>query len=70
MSKSKNSFEDSMHTLEKIVQELESGKTSLEESIKKYEEGVKVYKSCRSLLDKAEKKITILTDKLTEENFD
>ncbi|MAW06956.1 MAG: exodeoxyribonuclease VII small subunit [Halobacteriovoraceae bacterium] len=70
MSKSKNSFEDSMLALEKIVQELESGKTSLEESIKKYEEGVKVYKSCRSLLDKAEKKITILTDKLTEENFD
>ena len=70
VSKKKVTFEENLAALERIVQELESGKVSLDESLKKYEEGVKVYKNCRDLLQKAEKKITLLTDKLDEELFE
>ena len=55
-------FEKSMEKLEAIVDELEQGNFTLEESINKFEEGLKLGKSCRELLDKAEKKIKILTE--------
>jgi len=55
-------FEKSMEKLEAIVDELEKGNFTLEESIAKFEEGLKLGKSCRELLDKAEKKIKILTE--------
>ena len=67
--KNKN-FEENLQSLEKIVAELESGKISLDDSLKKYEEGVKVFKSCKDLLSKAEKKIQTLTSTLEEEDFD
>tara|TARA_B100000925_G_C21594959_1_gene297934 strand:+ start:67 stop:303 length:237 start_codon:yes stop_codon:yes gene_type:complete len=70
MSKKNNNFEESLQDLEKIVTELESGKISLDESLKKYEEGVKVFKSCKELLSKAEKKIQSLTSTLEEEDFE
>ena len=68
------SFEDAINNLEKIVNELENGKLSLDETIKKYEEGMKLSKKCNDILDKAEKKITILTKdssgNYTEDNFE
>ena len=69
-SKKKVTFEESLELLESIVRELESGKVPLDDSLKKYEEGVKVYKNCKELLSKAEKKITVLTEKLDEEIFE
>ena len=69
-SKKKATFEESLELLESIVRELESGKVPLDDSLKKYEEGVKVYRSCKELLSKAEKKITVLTEKLDEETFE
>lgn len=70
MSKKAINFEESLQSLEKIVSELESGNISLDESLKKYEEGVKVFKSCKSLLSKAEKKVQTLTSTLEEEDFE
>ncbi len=70
MSKKNISFEENLQNLEKIVADLESGKISLDDSIKKYEEGVKVFKSCKAMLSKAEKKIQILSDTLEEEDFE
>ena len=65
-------FEESMQELEKIATELEKGDLSLEESVTKFEEGMKLSKRCNSIIEEAEKKITILLQrdgKLEEENF-
>ena len=70
---SKENFEESMKKLEGIVTELENGNLNLDESVKKFEEGMKIAKQCNTILEEAEKKITILLEKdgeLKEENFD
>jgi len=70
---SKENFEEAMKKLETIVTELEKGELNLDESVKKFEEGMKIAKQCNTILDDAEKKITILLEKdgeLKEENFD
>ena len=58
--------------LEEIACELEKGELNLDESVNKFEEGMKLSKSCKEMLDTAEKKITMLiTDdgKIEEKNF-
>lgn len=60
-----NNFENKMEELEKIVEELESGKLSLDESVNKFENGIKLSNECNKILENAEKKITIL---LKEDN--
>ena len=70
---SKENFEESMKKLEGIVSELENSNLNLDESVKKFEEGMKIAKQCNTMLEDAEKKITILLEKdgeLKEENFD
>lgn len=70
---SKENFEESMKKLETIVTELENGNLNLDESVKKFEEGMKIAKQCNTILESAEKKITILLEKdgeLKEEDFD
>ena len=70
---SKENFEESMKKLEGIVTELENGNLNLDESVKRFEEGMKIAKQCNTILENAEKKITILLEKdgeLKEENFD
>lgn len=66
---SKKNFETSLEKLENIVTEIESGNLSLDENIKKFEEGIKLYKSCKDLLSQAEKKITLLSDSLQEQEY-
>lgn len=53
-------FEEAMERLEKISTELEDGKLTLDESVEKFEEGMKLSKACNDILEKAEKKITML----------
>jgi len=70
---SKENFEESMKKLEGIVTELENGNLNLDESVKRFEEGMKIAKQCNSILEDAEKKITILLEKdgeLQEEIFE
>ena len=70
---SKDNFEESMKKLEGIVTELENGNLNLDESVKRFEEGMKIAKQCNTILENAEKKITILLEKdgeLKEEKFD
>ena len=66
-------FEETMESLEKIVQELEKGDLNLDDSISKFEEGMKLSKSASQYLEEAEKKITMLvSDKdgnISEEQF-
>ena len=61
-------FEQSIKQLEQIASELETDNLTLDESVKKFEQGMKISKICKEMLDKAEKKITILVDD-KEENF-
>jgi exodeoxyribonuclease VII small subunit len=55
------SFEESLEQLEKIVADLESGKLGLSEALERYEQGVKHLKSCQQLLERAERKIELLS---------
>ena len=53
-------FEEALAKLEKIVEELESGRLPLEESIARYEEGIKLSQACSQKLEAAKKRIEIL----------
>jgi exodeoxyribonuclease VII small subunit len=53
-------FEGAMDRLEKIVEQMESGKLPLEDLIVRYEEGMNLVKVCQERLAKAEQKIEII----------
>ena len=67
------SFEENMKKLEQIATELEKGDLDLDSSVAKFEEGMKLSKKCNEMLEKAEKKITMLikgeNGELAEKNF-
>jgi len=58
---SKNSFEQSLGRLEKIVTSLEQGDVPLDESLKMFEEGIQLSKECMETLKNAEVRIKQLT---------
>ena len=60
MAKQRLSFEKSLGTLEKIVEELESGSLTLDEALERYERGVAAHKECNEILAAAEKRIEVL----------
>ena len=60
MSEKKINLEKSLATLEKIVEELESGELPLEKAMKKFEEGIKLTRACQTALKDAEQKVEIL----------
>src|SRR6266478_5430388 len=53
-------FEGAMDRLEKIVEQMESGKLPLEDLIVRYEEGMSLVKICQERLTSAEQKIEII----------
>jgi exodeoxyribonuclease VII small subunit len=55
------SFEECLGELESIVGELESGKLGLADALARFELGVKHLKSCHGLLERAERRIELLT---------
>lgn len=61
--KEKQSFEDDVRRLQKIVEELSGGKLTLAEALKKYEEGVKLAQNCSSVLNEAQRKVELLMKK-------
>jgi exodeoxyribonuclease VII small subunit len=54
---SKLTFEQAITELTNIVEKIELGEIPLQESIEQYEKGMALIKHCRSILEKAEKKI-------------
>ena len=54
------SLEQSLDTLETLVERMESGELSLEESLKAFEEGVRLTRECQQALRAAEQKVRIL----------
>ncbi len=57
----KYDFEEALSRLEELVDELEGGDVQLDDMLKKYEEGAELIKFCMTKLEKAEKKIQILS---------
>ena len=53
-------FEGAIDRLEKIVEQMESGKMPLEDLIVRYEEGMNLVKVCQERLANAERKIEII----------
>ncbi|HEV7643018.1 MAG TPA: exodeoxyribonuclease VII small subunit [Pyrinomonadaceae bacterium] len=60
MSQKKQSFEDSLAELEKIVTKLEEGDLPLEESLELFEKGVGLSRECQERLNLAERRIEVL----------
>ncbi|MGH7214696.1 MAG: exodeoxyribonuclease VII small subunit [Tepidisphaeraceae bacterium] len=54
-------YEDAEHELNQILSEIEGGEISLEDSLVKYERGMFLLQYCRSVLDRAEKQIELLS---------
>lgn len=63
-------FDESLTKLQDIVEKMEQGKISLEESLAHYEEGIKLIQHCHQTLNKAERKIHILSQKLETEQLE
>ena len=55
------SFEDALAKLEQAVERLEAGNIGLADAITEYEQGVSYLKHCHQLLERAERKIELLT---------
>ena len=70
MAKGKNqndigklSFEEAIKELTNIVERIEQGEIPLQDSLGQYEKGMALIKHCRTILQKAEKRI----EKISEE---
>ena len=61
MPEDKMKFEDAMKRLEEIVRFLEGGNADLDSSLSAFEEGVRLVKFCNYELDRAEKRVKLLT---------
>ena len=69
----KNSFEEQIVEINKIIEELESGDIPLDTSIDKYTNAMKLISECHVMLEKAEgkiKKITIEKNNIKIEDYE
>lgn len=53
-------FEQSLQTLEALVERMESGELTLEKSLEAFEQGIRLTKECQQALREAEQKVQIL----------
>lgn len=58
--KDQQTFEAAIKRLEEIVRQLEQGEIPVEECLALFEEGVNLSRFCRTKLDEAEQRISIL----------
>ena len=59
----KNTFEENLENLDKIIESLESGELSLDDAIKEYESAMKLIKSSSKILNEAEGKLLKVIEK-------
>lgn len=64
MASKKLDFEKQLIRLKSIVNQMDQGATTLDESLKLFEEGVGLYRSCKTILDDAERRVSIIMDGL------
>lgn len=60
-SKEPADFESALAEVQKVVEKLETGELGLTESLAQYERGIQKVKQCHQALEKAERKIAVLT---------
>ena len=60
-------FEQSLQSLEQLVDSMESGEMTLEKSLEAFEQGIKLTKECQLALREAEQKVAILISQNGEE---
>lgn len=58
------SFEQAREELEKIVQQLEDGRTSLDDALKLWERGEQLHALCQAKLDQAETRVAELVARM------
>lgn len=58
----KESFEQQLQDLQKIVEQLEQGDVPLEQALKQFQTGVELSQQLQSILDNAEKTLAKLMD--------
>ena len=63
----KNTFENNLNRIEKIVADLESGELSLDDSLKLFEEGSGLISACNSMLNEAEQKVMLVKKSMSGE---
>jgi exodeoxyribonuclease VII small subunit len=64
----KLSFEEAIKELTNIVGKIEQGQIPLQDSLQQYERGMALIKHCRTILQKAEKRIEKITKEETSED--
>lgn len=62
-SKNKESFEENLDNLEKIVKALENGDVPLDKAIEKFNDGMKYANVCNKMLEEATKTVAKVIDK-------
>lgn len=58
--KKSESFEESIKKLDEIVKKMEKGDAPLADMLKMFEDGIELTRNCQTILDSAEKKVSIL----------
>ena len=69
MVKKAETFEQMFERLEKISKDMEDNELSLDENMKNYEEGIKLCNKLYKILNEAEGKVKIISEKGLEEDF-
>lgn len=62
-------FEQSLQTLEQLVESMESGDMTLEKSLDAFEQGIKLTKECQQALKEAEQKVEVLLSQNGEQTL-
>ena len=65
----KMNFSEKLENLDEIVRQLEEGKLPLDEALSVFERGVALVREAREFLEKAEQKVTLLTQEGKEIPF-
>jgi len=64
------SFEEAIKELTDIVGKIEQGQIPLQDSLQQYEKGMALIKHCRTILQKAEKRIEKITEDKGQDSKD
>jgi len=64
------SFEEAIKELTDIVGKIEQGQIPLQDSLEQYEKGMALIKHCRTILQKAEKRIEKITEDKSQDSKD
>lgn len=62
MASKKRDFEKQFTRLKGIVNLMDQGGATLDESLKLFEEGIGIYRNCKTLLDDAERRVSMIMD--------